>query len=445
MFIDSAKITIKAGDGGRGAATFRREKYVPAGGPDGGDGGKGGSVILKATQHENTLFKFRNTKRYTADNGKAGQKRNQFGRQGDALVISVPCGTSVFNAKTDELICDLVEHEEERILVKGGRGGRGNYKFKTHTRIAPSFAELGQPGEQMELRLELKLLADVGLVGFPNAGKSTFLSVVSNARPKIADYPFTTLSPILGTVALDMINTMVISDLPGLIEGAAEGLGLGHRFLKHVERTGVILHLIDINSVDKNDPYKDYKAIRKELDDYSPILASKKEIIAFTKIDIFIGTKEEYQELFNAITLAFEGLEIYFISALTDVGIKDLLWKLFNSVKVFREEERIFLEEHGDENEVKKYIASAPFEIKAIDDYFVVTGDNITRIIQMTDLENDEAVLRLDKVLNKMGIIKQLREMGACEGNHIVIDKFEFIWKDNIEYTPPGRNRKKKR
>jgi GTP-binding protein len=445
MFIDSARVTVKAGDGGRGAATFRREKYVPLGGPDGGDGGRGGCVILRASQHENTLFKFRHVKRFAADNGRAGQKRNQFGRQGDNLIVNVPCGTSVFNAHTDELICDLTAHDDEKIIAKGGRGGRGNCRFKTHKRNAPSFAELGEPGEEIELRLELKLLADVGLVGFPNAGKSTFLSVVSNARPKIADYPFTTLSPILGTVALDLVNTMVISDLPGLIEGAAEGHGLGHRFLRHVERTGVILHLIDINSVDKGDPFKDYSAIRKELDEYSPVLASKKEVIAFTKIDAYTGTEEEYEELCSVIRKAFDKMEVHFISSLADKGIKDLLWLLFNNVKEFREQERALLEEQGDESEVKRYVAEAPFVIEQVEDYFVVSGENITRIVQMTDLDNPEAVSRLDKILNKMGIIKKLRALGAEEGDHVVIDKFEFIWKDNVEYTPPGRRRKKKK
>jgi GTP-binding protein len=440
MFIDSARVTVKAGDGGRGAASFRREKYVPLGGPDGGDGGRGGSVIFKASQHENTLFKFRHVKKFVAEKGRSGQKRNQAGRSGESLIIPVPCGTIVFNADTGEVIFDLKEHGQERVLLTGGRGGRGNCRFKTHMRKAPSFAELGEPGKELNLRLELKLLADVGLVGFPNAGKSTFLSAVSNARPKIADYPFTTLEPVLGTVALDMTSTMVVSDLPGLIEGAAKGLGLGHRFLKHVERTGVILHLIDINTVQLEDIQKSYNAIRKELQEYSDILSRKKEIIVFTKTDLFSGGSQALDNLKQEIGDLFKDLEIHFISSLADQGgIKELLWSTFNKVREFRNEEVL---QEAQEVSLRKYTARAPYNIEKVEDYYVVTGENISRIVKMTDLDNSEAVSRLDRILNKMGIIKTLRKLGAIEGDHIVIDDFEFIWNENVEFTPARKRRK---
>ncbi len=320
MFIDSAKIRVKAGDGGDGVTAFRREKFVPRGGPSGGDGGKGGDVWLEADESLNTLLHFRYNPEHKAERGRNGEGSNKHGRNGADVVVKVPVGTQVFDAETDELLFDFTRHGQRFLAARGGRGGFGNAHFATSTRQAPRFHTRGQPGEEKTLRLELKLLADVGLVGFPNAGKSTLISVISAAKPKIADYPFTTLEPYLGVVNLGDFRTFVVADIPGLIEGASKGAGLGDRFLRHIERTKILLHLVDLSS--ERDPIKDYEVINRELANYSQDLVQKPQIVVATKIDA-ISDPQKIERLRRRT--AEEGRKFYAISAVTNQGLRDLL------------------------------------------------------------------------------------------------------------------------
>lgn len=338
MFIDSAKIRVKAGDGGDGVTAFRREKFVPRGGPSGGDGGKGGDVWLEADESLNTLLHFRYNPEHKAERGRNGEGSNKHGRNGADVIVKVPVGTQVFDAETGELLFDFTRHGQRFLAAKGGRGGFGNAHFATPTRQAPRFHTRGQPGEEKILRLELKLLADVGLVGFPNAGKSTLISVISAAKPKIADYPFTTLEPHLGVVNLGDFRTFVVADIPGLIEGASKGAGLGDRFLRHVERTKVLLHLVDVSS--DRDPVKDYEIINRELANYSQDLAQKPQIVVATKIDA-ISDPQKIERLREKATE--EGRKFYAISAVANQGLKELLegvWEELekqNKINVFFE------------------------------------------------------------------------------------------------------------
>lgn len=319
-FIDDALITISAGDGGRGCASFRREKYIPRGGPDGGDGGNGGNVIIRTTVRRRTLHTFRFKRHFKAQNGGHGQGSQKTGKKGDDLVIEVPPGTVITDAETGEFVCDCVYDGQEHIVARGGMGGRGNRRFATSTNRAPRYAQPGIPGESATLSLELKLLADAGIIGFPNAGKSTFLSRISSARPKIADYPFTTLTPVLGVVQTGHGEPFVVADIPGLIEGAHTGAGLGTRFLRHVERTSVLLHLIDAASIDPEDPLAPYRAINKELSGFSPLLVQKHQIVAINKMDL--PEASHNAALFEA---ASKDIDIYRISAATGAGIERLL------------------------------------------------------------------------------------------------------------------------
>lgn len=324
-FIDYAKIYVKAGDGGRGCVSFRREKYVPRGGPDGGDGGRGGNVIVKASRDLNTLLDFKYKKEYKAKRGEHGKGSNQHGKDGDDLIIPVPIGTVIKDADTGEIIADLVKEGQEAIVAKGGRGGLGNAHFATPTRQAPRFAQPGEKGQERWLILELKLLADVGLIGLPNAGKSTLISVISSAKPKIADYPFTTLVPNLGIVKLEGFKSFVVADIPGLIEGAHRGAGLGFQFLRHVERTSILVHLVDISDIPPTDPVDDFEKINRELILYSPELTKKPMVVAGTKLDIAI----ERQRLNRLSNYCKEkGFDFFPISAIKGEGIKELLMHL---------------------------------------------------------------------------------------------------------------------
>ncbi len=325
-FIDEALIHVKAGDGGNGCISFRREKYVPKGGPDGGDGGKGGDVYLVATSSKHTLLDFHYRRVFKAGRGQHGRGKNQHGRSGNDIYIPVPVGTVVKDAITGEVLADLVEDGQKWLAARGGRGGRGNARFATSTNQAPRFAEEGEKGEERDLKLELKLLADVGIVGFPNAGKSTLISVISEAKPKIADYPFTTLTPQLGVVSVDSDRTFVVADIPGLIEGAHKGAGLGIQFLKHIERTRVIIHLIDISSIDPSDPLKPYRAIREELRNFNPLLLEKPEVVALNKIDL-MGDRKEIDKLLDIYKKNLD-LPVFAISALTRKGVPDLIRKV---------------------------------------------------------------------------------------------------------------------
>jgi len=322
-FFDEAFITVQSGDGGRGCVSFRREKFVPRGGPDGGDGGKGGDVILRSSSHRRTLYPFRFKRQFKAKNGAYGQGKQKTGRKGDDLIIDIPPGTLVIDEETNEIVKDFTQPDETHVIAEGGRGGQGNSRFKSSTHRAPRFAQPGEPGQFLKLKLELKLLADVGIIGLPNAGKSTLISVISSATPKIADYPFTTLTPTLGVVSAGWGEPFVAADIPGLIEGAHTGVGLGTRFLRHIERTRVLVHLIDASNLDPQDPLADYETINRELANYSPQLLAKPQIVTLTKMDL-PGTKEAVK----ALKAAVKDREVLQISAATRKGVKKLISKM---------------------------------------------------------------------------------------------------------------------
>jgi GTP-binding protein len=330
-FIDEATITVQAGNGGRGCVSFRREKYIPRGGPDGGDGGNGGDVVLRTTSRKRTLYQFRYKKNFKAQNGGGGQGQNKAGKNAETLIIEIPPGTLVTDADTGEIVYDFIKADESFVAAKGGRGGQGNQRFKSSTNRAPRFAQPGEPGQTANLKLELKLIADVGIIGLPNAGKSTLVSVISSARPKIGDYPFTTLSPNLGVVQTDWGEPFVAADIPGLIEGAHKGAGLGIKFLRHIERTLVLLHLVDVSSIDLNDPLHGYTAINRELAGYSKTLAEKPQILVLNKIDM--PGAQKAADIFRS---ALKGQKILLISAKTGKGIRDLKLQLAEMIEKIR-------------------------------------------------------------------------------------------------------------
>ncbi len=429
MFVDTAKVFVQAGRGGDGAVSFRHEIYVDKGGPDGGDGGRGGDVIFVATENLNTLIDFRYKPELKAEVGQAGAKRDRHGKSGAPLYVKVPMGTIV--RRDGEIIADLVEDGQELIIAKGGDGGYGNAHFKSSVRQAPRIAEKGEPGDTFEAELELKLLADVGLVGFPNAGKSTFLSVVSNARPEIADYAFTTLTPNLGVADIDD-GSLLIADIPGLIEGASEGKGLGDAFLRHVERTAVILHLIDAYT---DDVAKAYKTIRHELAAYSEDLAERPEVIALTKIE---GLDEELIQMqVDALKEVAGDTPVFAISSPAHTGLTDVLRELRKEVVAIRDAEKAELEEDEDSglavislDDEKKALA---WHVKKIDDgekkVFVVKGHKIEKFARRTQFDNYEGVNRLRDIMKKMGITHALIREGA-EGDSIIrigLDDFTLL------------------
>lgn len=356
MFIDRTKIKVKAGDGGNGVTAFRREKFVPRGGPSGGDGGVGGSVWLESTEGLNTLLHLRYNPEHKAERGRHGEGSNRFGKNGEDTIVQVPVGTQVFDAETSELLFDFTEANQRYLAAKGGKGGWGNAHFATPTRRAPKFHYTGRPGDERELQLELKLIADVGLVGFPNAGKSTLISVISAAKPKIADYPFTTLEPNLGVVDMGDFKTFVVADIPGLIEGASEGAGLGDRFLRHVERTKLILHLVDISSFSGRDPVDDYNIINRELANYSPDLADRPQIVVATKLDAL--DDPERLEALKEKALA-DDKPFFEISSVTNKGVRELVLAVSNAVT---EMNRIEAEKKAVEAEIYKPVEEVPLE-----------------------------------------------------------------------------------
>lgn len=426
MFVDTAKVFIQAGKGGDGAVSFRHEIYVDKGGPDGGDGGRGGDVVFKATKNLNTLLDFRYKPELKAKPGQNGAKSNRRGRSGEPLVVRVPMGTVV--KREGQIIADLTGDDQEVVIARGGDGGFGNAHFKSSTRQAPKIAELGEAGDQFEAELELKLLADVGLVGFPNAGKSTFLSVVSNAHPEIADYAFTTLTPNLGVADIDQ-SSLLIADIPGLIEGASEGKGLGDAFLRHVERTSVLLHLIDAYS---NDIAADYRTIRKELADYSPELAERPEVVALTKIE---GLDDELIAMqLETVKEAVGHDDVYAISSSAGIGLKDILRVLRAKVDAARQAETEIAE--GDEDTGVTRITLSGEELskawtvaKLDDGSFRVSGQRIEKFARRTDFEGGyQNINRLRDIMKKMGIGHELRRAGA-EGDSIIrIGNAEFTF-----------------
>ncbi len=421
-FVDFAVITVAAGDGGAGSRAMRREKYVPLGGPWGGDGGKGGDVILEASRNRNTLIDFVHVRRFAGEPGAKGGTNNQTGRSGRDTRVLVPLGTMVLDAHSGERLADLTTHGQSFVAAQGGRGGRGNTHFKSSTRQAPQLAENGLPGEQRELKLEMKLLADVGLVGFPNAGKSTLLASVSAARPKIADYPFTTLIPQLGVVQVAPEQSFVLADLPGLVEGAHEGKGLGLRFLRHLERTRLLLFLLD-GGRDKAPLAKELKTLEAELKAYHPGLAKLPRVVAVSKADL-PQAKAAHKKL--ATALKKRRVPCLLISAAAHAGLDELKRELYKRVQGAQ---ATVLEKAAEAAPVHKvYRPAARFTLERTDEGFVLDGPEIVKWMQLTDFDSDEAVRKLKYIFKKMGVDKALREAGVQPGDPIFVGKDEFYY-----------------
>ena len=421
MFTDYTKIIIKSGDGGNGAISFRREKYVAAGGPDGGDGGKGGNVYFKVDKNKNTLIDFRYNKKYKAENGQNGSGAKCNGKYGEDIYIGVPIGTVIKDAKTGKIIADLSKPDQVELVLKGGNGGKGNTHFATSTRQAPRFAQDGEKGEEKEVILELKLLADVGLLGFPNVGKSTFLSTVTEARPKIANYEFTTLEPNLGVVKTKNGDSFVIADRPGIIEGASSGVGLGLQFLRHIERTRLLLHFIDVSGSTGRNPVEDFNIINEELKKYSEKLAGRKQIIIATKIDSM-----QDESLYNDLEkMAKEkNMEIYKISSVTGEGINEILDVISKTLKTLPYEELFEIEDkvvYNLEEEEK-------FKIEKISNKFVITGKAIERLMGRINIDDNESMYYFHKSLTNLGIDEKLKQMGIKEGDIVKILDYELEW-----------------
>ncbi len=424
MFIDYAKIIVKAGDGGNGAISFRREKYVAAGGPDGGDGGKGGDIYFEVSPNMNTLVDFRYKKKFKAENGKNGEGGHRYGKSGEDLVVKVPIGTIVKDSETGRVMADLSEPNQKQLILSGGRGGKGNSHFATSTRQAPRFAQGGEKGEEKELILELKMLADVGLIGFPNVGKSTFLSVVTDATPKIADYHFTTLEPNLGVVKSDYGDSFVIADIPGIIEGASEGTGLGLKFLRHIERTRLLLHVIDVSGIEGRNPVEDFKTINEELKKYSEKLSKRKQIIVANKIDIM-----QDESLLNDLEkMAKEkDIEIFKISGATGEGVKELLKRVTEVLKVLPKEDLVDVE---DIKKVYTLKDEDEFTITKDKDMYIVDGPAVQRIMRKVNLEDNESMYYFQKCLRELGVNEKLKEAGVKEGDTVKVVDWELEWYD---------------
>ncbi|MFA7573167.1 MAG: GTPase ObgE [Lutispora sp.] len=425
MFIDKVKIYIKAGDGGDGKISFRREKYIPNGGPDGGDGGNGGSVIFIADSSMRTLMDFRYKRKHIAESGQTGGAKNCYGKSGENLYIKVPVGTVIIDGESKRALGDLRHEDQELMVAKGGRGGKGNAQFATSTRQTPRFAQPGEKGEEMEIEMELKLIADVGLVGFPNVGKSTLLSVVSAATPKIANYHFTTLSPNLGVVELDSERNFVMADIPGLIEGAHEGVGLGHDFLRHIERTKVIIHVLDVSGTEGRDPIEDFRKINNELRLYSEKLASKPQVVACNKMDIPDSEKNfERVRLF----LPSEGYDIFPVSGATKMGIKPMLDRVYNILETMEGEEEIV--EVDKDLLYHKYTDKKDFEIRIENDIYVISGPLAERLLASVNMDDSDSVKYFQRVIRKRGIIDELKSMGINDGDTVKMGSIEFEYYD---------------
>ena len=435
MLVDQARIFVKAGNGGNGAASFRREKYAPMGGPDGGDGGRGGDIVLRVVENLNSLLPFQYVNHYEAKNGEGGAGRQKHGKKGASEIIKVPQGTVVFLDETGEQIADLLDPGEEFVVATGGKGGLGNVHFKSSTRQAPRIAELGEPGEEYWLRLELRLIADVGLVGLPNAGKSTLLASSTRAKPKIADYPFTTLQPNLGVVEIGGRGgqTFVMADIPGLIEGAAEGAGLGHEFLRHVRRTKVLIHVLDASGgLEGRDPLEDFRTINSEISSFDPEMSGKPMFVALNKVDL-VEARDNLPRLHEVLDA--EGYRIFEVSAATGEGTSELL----NAVAA--ELHEIYLQEE----EARKKAAERPkrrvYTIGNINDrawevsrpsahHWVITGTGIERFAKMTNFDQWESADRFQRVLDRAGILKELQRQGIQDNDTVHVADFEMVWGD---------------
>ena len=422
MFVDELTIKLIAGSGGDGCTSFRREKFVPMGGPDGGNGGKGASIIFKVDKNLKTLIDLSYKKIIKADKGENGKGSNKYGKNAQDIVIKVPAGTTIYDAFTNEVIADLINDDEECVVAKGGRGGKGNKSFATHDMPAPKFSENGEPGEEKLVRLELKVLADVGLIGMPSVGKSTLLSIISSAQPKIAAYHFTTLSPNLGVVKLKNGTSFVMADLPGLIEGASEGVGLGTEFLRHAMRTKILAHVIDMGSMEGRNPIDDYKVIRKEIEKYNDLLKNKKEIIVANKMDL-----ENASDNLKAFKKEFPNATIIEISCMNNSGIDNLIKVLAYTLDTLPE---VKLYEESD-FKLYKFEDNKPYSIKKDGNVWVVSGKEIETLLKMTKFNEDEGVLRFARKFKGMGIEDELEKLGAKPGDEVQILDYMFTFKDD--------------
>lgn len=421
MFVDQAKIYIKAGDGGDGAVSFHREKYVAAGGPDGGDGGKGGDIVFVVDDNISNLIDFRYKRKYVAEKGQNGGGKNCSGRNAPDLVVKVPRGTVVREIKSGRILADL-STDEPAVIAHGGKGGRGNAHFATPTRQIPKFAKPGFRGDEYEVMLELKLIADVGLVGFPNVGKSTLISVVSAAKPKIANYHFTTLTPVLGVVKIEEGKSFVMADIPGLIEGASEGVGLGHEFLRHVERCRLIVHVIDVSGSEGRDPIEDFKAINHELENFSMELAEAPQIVAANKSDM--ATPEQVERLRNYVE--DQGLLFYEISAATTKGTKELMYGVWERLSVLPPVKQFEAQPLTQEELDDKLISKKDFRVTVEDGVYFVEADWLLDILRTANMDDYSSLQYFQNVLRTSGIIDKLEEMGIEEGDTVSIFDFEF-------------------
>lgn len=449
QFVDQVEITVKAGEGGNGIVAFRREKFVPHGGPSGGNGGRGGSVIIEATSSLDTLVDLRYKKRYKAERGADGGPNNRHGKNGRDLILRVPVGTLVYELHLGEpegvesseassaqewrLVADLTRDGQRYVAAKGGEGGRGNAAFATSTLQTPKFAEKGEPTDEITLRLELKLIADVGLIGYPSVGKSTLISKISAAKPKIADYPFTTLVPNLGVVKVDT-KSFVVADMPGLIEGAHEGAGLGHQFLRHIERTRLLVHIIDVSGLTGRDPMHDFDAINEELRLHSDKLAALPQIVALNKVDMPDAAK--ITEVLRP-ALESRGLDVFEISALTGQGLQPLLYRIAAKLEDMPTVPASAFQEPGEGAGRVAHFTVAPSEetwdVRKIGDgEFEVVGRAVEMLVRRTDLGNEYAIRRLHRQLERMGVIQRLRELGASEGDTVRIHGIEFGFSDEV-------------
>ena len=420
MFADRATIYVRSGKGGDGHVSFRREKYVPSGGPDGGDGGNGGDVIFQVDEGLNTLVDYRHIRKYRAEDGEQGGKKNCHGKNGQNIVLKVPLGTVIKEAETGKVIADMSGDNRKVVLLKGGKGGNGNQHYATSTMQAPKYAQPGQPAQELTLLLELKVIADVGLVGFPNVGKSTLLSRVTNAQPKIANYHFTTLSPNLGVVDLDGSRGFVIADIPGLIEGASQGAGLGHEFLRHIERTKVIIHIVDAAGTEGRDPVADIYAINRELESYNADIGKRPQVIAANKIDAIYSVEES--DPLAALKAEFEpkGIPVYPISAISGQGLKELLYHVRDMLDQLDQEPTVFAQEYFPEEE-RVYDSDAPYTVEYDEtaDEYVVEGPSIEKMLGYTNLESEKGFTFFQNFLRDNGILEQLEQLGIQEGDTV--------------------------
>jgi GTP-binding protein len=424
MFVDEVLIQVRAGRGGEGSVSFRREKHVPRGGPDGGHGGNGGNVVMVADPMLTTLIDFRYQREYKADNGIPGAGNDRSGKHGADIELKVPVGTQVTDADTGEVVADFVRAGQREVVAKGGSGGRGNAMFVSSTHQVPRFAERGEPAEERNLRLDLKLLADVGLIGFPNVGKSTLVSRISAAKPKIADYPFTTLVPNLGMVSVEPGKSFVVADIPGLIEGASEGAGLGHQFLRHVERTRLLVHLLDVSGLTMREPLEDFEIVERELAAYSEHLAALPRIVALNKADM-----PEAAALVPGLRAELEGrgLEVHEISALTGMGQRELVFSLWRILETMPPAMPLVEEETA-----ARYRPADvdTWEVERTSNGFVVKGRGIERLVAMTSMNSEAGVNRLQRIMEKMGVVSRLRDLGALDGDTVRIGDVEFDFLD---------------